>query len=409
MKEVSILKYVVIIPDGMSDHPVAELGNKTPLEEARTPNMDNLASEGIMGIVQNTPERFPPGSDIAILSIFGYDPEVYYTGRAPLEAASRGITIGDGDIAFRCNLVTLEERDGAIIMKDYSSGHISTDEASQLIRDLNGVLGGGEFSFYPGVSYRHLMIWKFGKDCMKTTPPHDITGRDISEHLPQGDGADVIISLMERSRQILKDHSINVARISKGLNPATSIWLWGQGRKPNLSVFEEKFRIKGAVISAVDLIKGIGVCAGLHIIDVPGATGYLDTNYEGKAEYALRWLEKGDFILVHIEAPDEAGHEGSWEKKIKAIEDFDRRFLGLVLEGLKRFDQFSILLLPDHSTPVSVKTHVREPVPFLIFRSHKKEFSGSRKFSEKEAEKSGIFIKKGHELMELFIRGMNLK
>ncbi len=408
-REVKVLKYIVLIPDGMSDYPIAELGNRTPLEAARIHNMNTLASEGILGLVQNIPENFPPGSDIAILSIFGYNPERYYSGRAPLEAASRRIPMSEADVAFRCNLVTLEERNGSIFMKDYSSGHISTEEASRLIEDLNRVLGGDEFSFHPGVSYRHLMIWRSGEDSMRTTPPHDITSCDIKNYLPDGKGADVVISLMERSMQILKEHSINKDRIKKGLNPATCIWLWGQGRRPNLSLFGERFGVNGAVISAVDLIKGIGVCAGLHVIDVPGATGYLDTNYEGKAEYALKWLEKGDFILMHIEAPDEAGHEGSWEKKIKAIEDFDRRLLGTLLDGLRKFDGFSILLLPDHPTPVSIKTHVREPVPFLIFRSHEKGFSEFRRFSEDNARKSGIFIENGHMLMELFIRGIRLR
>ncbi|MCS7164173.1 MAG: cofactor-independent phosphoglycerate mutase [Thermodesulfovibrio sp.] len=399
------MKYIVVVPDGAADYPVDELGGKTPLQVANTPNMDFLASNGIVGSVKNIPEGFPPGSDVANLSILGYNPKIYYTGRAPLEAVSMGLTLSKNDIAYRCNLVTLRFEKKQIFMEDYSAGHITSEEAKILIDEINKKLGSDSLRFYPGVSYRHIMIWKNGTEDVECTPPHDITGKEITRYLPIGKNANFLKELIFKSMEILREHPLNKKRISEGKKPANSIWLWGQGRTPHLPTYQEKYKINGALISAVDLTKGLGILAGFHIINVPGATGWIDTNYEGKAEYALNALERVDFVYIHIEAPDEAGHQGEYKLKIKAIEDIDKIVLGKILnEAPKRFKEFKILLLPDHPTPIKVKTHTADPVPFVIYDSKKKE-EKKRKFSEEILQNPDIKIEDGFKLMDFFITG----
>ncbi len=400
------MKYIVIVTDGMADRPLKELGGKTPLMVAFKPNIDRLASQGVVGSVRTVPQGMHPGSDIANLTIFGYDPTKYYTGRAPLEAASIGIKLGEKDIAYRCNLVTLQfNRDKTrALMEDYSAGHISTEEARELINTIDSELGNERIRFYPGVSYRHLMVWKDGSLECECTPPHDIIGKDITDYQPVGECAELLRDLMLKSVNILEPHPVNRNRILQNKRPANSIWLWGQGRKPSLPGFKDIYGLRGALISAVDLTKGIGVYAGLKIINVPGATGYIDTNYQGKAEYAIEALEDMDFVYVHIEAPDETSHEGDISKKIKAIEDIDSIFLGTLLRMLGSFDEYRILLLPDHATPISVKTHTDEPVPFLIYDSKKRVQNGIP-FDEEICKRDDILrIEEGYTLMGKFLK-----
>ena len=404
-------KYIVLIGDGMADYPIAELGGKTPLQSARTPTLDRLARQGTLGRVNTIPPGFSPGSDVANLTVFGYDPAVYYTGRAPLEAVAMGVKLAPADVAFRCNLVTLLKEDGDTYMEDFSAGHISTEEAGRIVKDLGKELGNEEFNFYPGVSYRHLLVWRNGEASLrlKTTPPHDITGRNISPHVPEGDGDEEILWLMNRARKILLSHPVNLERTGMGKRPGNAIWLWGQGKAPVLKPMTHRFGIRGSVISAVDLIKGIGYYAGLEIVNVPGATGYLDTNYVGKAEYALKALEDQDLVYVHVEAPDEAAHNGNLKDKIQAIEDFDRKIVAPILEGAEKFGGYRLLILPDHFTPLTIKTHSPEPVPFIVFSSEEKDnpLKAGRSFDEASAEKTGLLIEKGHELLEKFIKGFS--
>ncbi len=398
------MKYIVVVPDGAADYPLEELGGKTPLQIAHTPNMDFLASHGIAGSVKNIPHGFQPGSDVANLSILGYDPRVYYTGRAPLEAVSMGLVLSKNDVAYRCNLVTLKFSDKKqIFMEDYSAGHITSEEAKILIEEIDKKLGSDTLKFYPGISYRHIMLWKGGTEDVECTPPHDITGKDISRYLPIGRNANFLKELIFKSMEILKEHPVNRKRASEGKKPANSIWLWGQGKTPNLPTYQEKYRLTGALISAVDLAKGIGILAGLHVINVPGATGWIDTNYAGKAEYGLNALERVDFVYLHIEAPDEAGHQGDYKLKIKAIENIDSIVVGKILdEASKRFKEFKILILPDHPTPVKVRTHTTEPVPFVIYDSRNAE-KKDRKFSEEILAAPDIKIEDGYKLMDLFL------
>jgi 2,3-bisphosphoglycerate-independent phosphoglycerate mutase len=404
-------KYIVLIGDGMADYPVAELGGKTPLQTARTPNLDRLARQGTLGRVNTIPPGFSPGSDVANLTVFGYDPAVYYTGRAPLEAVAMGVKLAPADVAFRCNLVTLLKEDGDTYMEDFSAGHISTEEAGRIVKDLAKELGNEEFNFYPGVSYRHLLVWRNGETSLrlKTTPPHDITGGNISPHVPEGDGDEEILWLMNRAQKILPSHPVNLERTRMGKKPGNAIWLWGQGKAPVLKPITHRFGIRGSVISAVDLIKGIGYYAGLEIVNVPGATGYLDTNYAGKAEYALKALQDQDLVYVHVEAPDEAAHNGNLKDKIQAIEDFDRKIVAPILEGAEKLGGYRLLILPDHFTPLTIKTHSPEPVPFIVFSSEEKKnpIKAGRSFDEESAEKAGLLIEKGHELMEKFIKGFS--
>ncbi len=404
-------KYMILIGDGMADYPMEELQGKTPLQAAKIPQMDKLARQGILGMVRTVPPGFSPGSDVANLSIFGYDPQLYFTPRAPLEAAAMGVKLNPSDVAFRCNLITLTLSGQQALMEDFSAGHISTGEAREVIADLGKSLGNAVFHFYPGVSYRHLLVWRGGEKSasLRTTPPHDITGREVSPYLPAGEGEEEILGLMRAAEKILRDHPVNRARRKAGKNPASAIWLWGQGKAPGLLPLTKRFGLTGSVISAVDLMKGIGFYAGLEIIDVPGATGYLDTNYAGKAEYALREISRKDFAYVHVEAPDEASHNGNLKDKIQAIEDFDRQIVAPILRGLENFDDFRILVLPDHPTPISLKTHSSDPVPFVLLTSGDlgKKSQEGRAFDEMAAQRTGLFIEKGHELMEKFIRGFS--
>lgn len=401
------MKYVVLIGDGMADHPLSELGGKTPLQAAFTPNMDKLAKEGRRGVVNTIPEGFSPGSDVANLSIMGYDPAQYYTGRAPLEAASMGVELDDRDVAYRCNLVTLKynrEKTRAF-MEDYSAGHISSDDAKSLVEALGREMDVKDVVFHPGVSYRHLMVWKGGKAGAECTPPHDIIGKEITDYLPLGPGSEFLRDLMRNSVDVLSPHRINKQRQAGGVNPANSIWLWGQGGKPSLPSFKEKFGVNGALVSAVDLTRGIGICIGMEILRVPGITGYLDTNYAGKAEYSLEALEKVDFVYIHVEAPDEAGHSGNYRDKIKAIEDFDALVVGSVMRGMKGFEEYRVLLMPDHATPIEVRTHTAEPVPFVIFDSRSVRDNRDAAFSEEILDlEDALRITRGHDLMDYFIK-----
>jgi 2,3-bisphosphoglycerate-independent phosphoglycerate mutase len=408
------MKYIILLGDGMADRPHADLGGKTCLQAARTPNMDLLASRGQVGMVRTVPEGFPPGSDVANLTVMGYDPRKYYTGRSPLEAASIGVELGPDDVAFRCNLVTLRLTGGKsavsgkgrrAIMEDFSAGHITTQEARILIEEIDSKLGSEHLRFYPGVSYRHLMVWKGGKDKIECTPPHDIQDKDILDYLPRGEGDDVINALIEASTELLLAHPVNKARQENGKRMANSIWLWGQGRRPSMPTFKEKFGIEGSMISAVDLTKGIGIYAGFEVINVPGATGWLDTNYVGKAEHALFSLKTKDIVYVHVEAPDEAGHTGDLKNKLKAIEDFDEFVVGNIMHGMKQFDEYRILVLPDHPTPIELRTHSNDPVPFIIYDNTKERQGGPVSYDEQIASrKDALFVQEGHLLMELFLK-----
>ena len=402
------MKYVIIVGDGMADYSVESLGGKTPLMVARTPHMDWMAKQGEIGLVRTIPDGFNPGSEIANLSIFGYNPISYYTGRGPLEAASLGVKLAADDIAFRCNLVTLKFQGNKIVMEDFSAGHITNEEAKKVILDLNKEMATNEIRFYAGVSYRHLMVLKNGAakfsnmEKLEITPPHDIIGKEISPFLPQMN--EPVLTLMMKSQRLLKNHPINHTREAKGLPPANSIWLWGQGRSPRMITLKERFGMEGYVISAVHLIKGIGILAGLEVLEVPGITGYFDTNYDGKARYALRGLREKDFVYVHVEAPDEAGHMGDLRLKIEAIEAFDEKIVGRILRGMKEFKQYKVLVLPDHPTPLSVRTHTADPVPYVIYSNEDGATSAHRKrFDEVSAGQSGISIEKGFELIERFL------
>lgn len=393
------MKYAVLVGDGMADYPLKELGGRTPLEVAESPNMNEITKQGQLGLAKMIPPGFAPASDVAILSILGYNPRHYYTGRAPLEAAKLGIVLGPEEVAFRCNLITADK--GCIV--DYSGGHISDREAKELIRFLDQKLGTESIKFYPGVSYRHICVIKNASFIqLNCTPPHDVIGQPIDKNLPRGKGAQQLINLMEHSYQLLRSHDINKARIDSGQNPANMIWLWGQGPAPRMPPFRERFGIGGGVISAVDLVKGIAKLIGLEPIEVPGATGYYDTNYEAKADYALRCLEKEDFVFVHVEAPDEASHNADLDQKIKAIENFDRLIVGPIKKRLCEQPAFRIMVLPDHLTPIQLRTHTAEPVPFAWcgqgIRRDKTEV-----FSERDAARSNFQLSDGYRLMERFI------
>jgi 2,3-bisphosphoglycerate-independent phosphoglycerate mutase len=388
----------------MADYPLKELNGQTPLEVARKPHMDFIARCGMLGRVKSIPDKIAPGSDVANISILGYDPQRFYTGRGPLEAANLGVDLGEEDVAFRCNLITIS--DNKLI--DYSAGHIGSEEAKTLIKFIDQRLGSERFKFYPGVSYRNVMVARSGSrdnlDNLKCKPPHDIIGQEINENLPRGEGAEIIISLIRQSQGILENHEINLVRIDLKENPANAIWLWGEGKKPTMPSFYDKYSVRGSVISAVDLIKGLGRILGLEVINVPGATGYYDTDYQGKAEAALRSLKDKDFVFVHVEAPDEAGHNGDIREKILAIERFDQFIVGAVLEEFRRHKNFRILVLPDHATPISLRTHSSDVVLFGIYGRDIAEgnFSG---YNEKEALKSSLYFEKGYELMDYFMKG----
>ena len=397
------MKYIVIVPDGMADHPIEKLGGKTPLEVAHTTNMDYLAQHGMMGLVQIIPDKMPPGSDIGNMAILGYDPKVCHTGRAPIEAASQNIILAENEIAFRCNLVTITGG----TMTDYSAGHITTKEAIPLIESLNKEFNSAEIRFYPGKSYRHLLVLKVRDPKtylkIKTTPPHDILGKKIKAYLPSGPESEMVLKLMEKSKEIFKSHPINQVRSDLREPPVDMIWLWGQGTRPQLPSFESKFGLKGSIISAVDLVQGLGKLAQLEVIDVPGATGYYDTNYLGKAQYALNSLQKNDFVYVHIEAPDEAGHNGDLKAKIAAIEQIDKDIVGTILNYFNEHDDVRILVLPDHPTPIELRTHTHEPVPFVMFGKDIPH-DGAEALSETQATAKGVKFASGEAMMEFFMK-----
>lgn len=401
------MKYVVVLYDGMADYPVPALGGKTPMMVAKKPNFDRMAKHGTVGLVRTVAPGLTPGSDVANLSVMGYDPCLYYTGRSPLEAVSMGIDLSDTDVALRCNLVTLsdEEDYSEKTMVDYCAGDISSEEAAEIIKTVEEKLGNDIFAFYSGVSYRHCLVWHGGKtEIGKLTPPHDISGRKIGEYLNKNPDAAGLLELMEKSCEILKDHPVNLKRISEGKRPANAIWLWGQGSRPSLPLFEKLYGVKGSVISAVDLLKGIGICAGMNTPDVEGATGYIDTNFEGKAQKAVEELENGsDFVYIHIEAPDECGHRNEPENKVKAIELIDSRVLPIVLEALEKYDDYKVMILPDHPTPIVTGTHASDPVPFMIYHKKDEKDSGVDSINEETASKTGIFIEEGPSLMGRFL------
>lgn len=395
------MKYIVLLGDGMSDEKMEKLGGRTPLQAAKTPNMDYMAKCGKIGLAKTVPKGLPPGSDVANLSVFGYDPHICYTGRSPLEAASMGVELAHDDVAFRINLVNLAPRGTTLLMRDYSAGHISTEEGTELVLALQQELGNDEFQFYPGISYRHLLVWKGGNDRITATPPHDITGQSILDYLPSGAGADKLINLMNSSQLVFHNHPQYKKRLEAGKVPANSAWFWGQGKAPRMETYGQKFGLSGAVISAVDLVRGIGVYAGLEVIKVEGATGYIDTNYRGKAEAALAALENSDYVYLHVEAPDEASHSGNLEHKMKAIEDFDSEVVGVVMEGVKKFGDYRILCTPDHPTPVVKMTHTSDPVPFIIYGGETIENEGIAGYDEESAKSSGLFVEEGFRLMDM--------
>lgn len=393
------MKYIVLVPDGAADYPLAALGDKTPLQAAHTPHMDRLAREGAGGLVQMIPPERPPGSDIGNLEIFGYDSRIHYTGRSPLEAASMGVDLGPDGIAFRLNTI---HRDGDTLV-DYSAGHISTEESRELVEAIAAELGRADLRFYPGVGYRHLLVYDNGPEELVSYPPHDIMGQSIKAHLPGGKGQELVRDLMARAEPILAAAEVNKKRAANGEMTANAIWLWGSGRALKLDSLESKYGFKGGVISAVDLVRGIGKSAGLRVIDVPGITGYLDTNYEGKAQYALRALERDNFVYVHVEAPDEAGHNGDPAAKTQAIEDFDARVVGPMLAGLGNLGPCRILMTPDHRTPIALRTHSREPVPFVLW-GEGIEADAMQTYSEVGGEEGSMQVAHGHWLME-YLRG----
>lgn len=395
------MKYIVIIPDGASDYPIESLGGKTPLEVADTPFMDSLARKGLLGRVKTIPKGFAPSSDVANLSLIGYDPDIYYSGRGPLEAANLGIELKEDDLAFRCNLVT--EGEGKLL--DYSSGHISNKEAKVIMKDIDRALGTDKIEFFFGTSYRNIMIVREGRklrlEKLKYFAPHDIINQNIFRYLPKGKSSRVIIDLMDHSKEVLQNHEINKVRIDLGESPANMIWLWGCGTRPNMPSFKEQFGLKGAVISAVDLIKGIGRIIGLKVIEVEGANGYYDTNYLGKAKAALKALDRCDFVFVHIEAPDEASHNQDLRMKLACIERIDKMVVGEIVNKIKSQD-FKILITPDHPTPLSKRTHTDEPVPFLISGTDV-ENGGFSSYSETEAQNSSLYFNKGVDLLRYFL------
>ena len=398
------MKYVIVLTDGCADLPIDSLGGLTPLEKSNTPNMDYFASNGSIFLVKTVPDSLKPGSDVANLSVMGYNPLDCYTGRSPLEAASIGVKIADNQTTFRANLVTLsnEENYEDKTMLDYSSGEITTEESRALMAEIEKELGGGDIHFYGGISYRHLFVWDDAPESFTLTPPHDISDRKIKDYLPSDER---ILDLMKKSEKILKNHPINQKRIAEGKNPATSMWIWGEGTKPALNNFYETYGKKGAVVSAVDLIKGIAILAGMNSIDVDGATGNLHTNFEGKAKASADALLKdgADLVYVHLEAPDECGHQGDAEGKTRSLEIIDEKIIGYIKEKLDEAgEDYAFLVMPDHPTPIATKTHSREPVPCVMYKKGDRANTGHR-FIEKDAEKYGEKIADGYTIMKRFL------
>ncbi|MCR5482255.1 MAG: cofactor-independent phosphoglycerate mutase [Clostridia bacterium] len=403
------MKYFILVPDGAGDEPIEALGGKTPLEAADISFIDSLAARGEVGSVQTIPEGVAPGSDAANLSVMGYDPSVYLTGRSPLEAASIGIDMSDTDVAFRTNIITVEGSGDYedLIIKDHSSGDITTAEADELIKAVNAAFENEKIKFYTGVSYRHCLIVHNGSTEYTLTPPHDVLGRRVGDYLPKGEGSEFITEMMKKSYEILNHHPINEDRRKRGLNPANTLWIWGQGKKPSLSSFFEKYHITGTAISAVDLIKGIAICAGLDSVDVEGATGTLHTNFEGKAKAAIEEFRKGkDFVYMHLEGPDECSHQGDMPGKIKCMEDIDKKVCKPVVEYLRKSgEDFRVLVVPDHKTPLSIRTHSSVPVPYVIYDSRKEtEPDAGKSFGETSGSKGGRFGS-GYEMADYFFRG----
>lgn len=402
------MKYLVVLCDGMADYPVEALGGKTPLEAANTPNMDKFAKDGYVGLVKTVSDDMKPGSDVANLSVLGYDPHKYYTGRSPLEAGSIGIDMKNTDVSLRCNLVTLTDEaayeDKTIV--DYCAGDISTEDAKVLVDYLAQNLDNEEFKLYSGVSYRHCLIWNNGTLEVGTlTPPHDITGKPIKEYIPAHPNATKLYELMKKSYDLLKDHPLNKERVAKGLRPANSMWLWGEGVKAQLDPFKEKYGLKASMISAVDLLKGIGKFSDMNVVNVEGATGYIDTNFAGKAKAAIEEFKNGqDFVYIHVEAPDECGHRNETENKKKSIEIIDEVILGPVTDELRKMGDFKVLVTPDHATPLALMTHTNDPIPFIIYDSTKK-IDGPSTFNENTAKETGNFIEIGYTIMNKFING----
>ena len=376
------MKYVVVLCDGMADYPVPALGGKTPMMVAKKPHIDALAAKAEVGLVRTVAPGLKPGSDVANMSVLGFDPHRFYTGRSPLEAASIGIDMKDSDVSLRTNLVTLSDKGEPFadkVIEDYCADDISTEEARQLIEAVQAAFGGGKYDFYTGVSYRHCLIWHGGTtELGNMTPPHDITGKVIGPHLSTAETARPLLEMMEKSFDLLKDHPVNKARVAADRRPANCIWLWGEGKRPALRPFEALYGIKGGMVSAVDLLKGIANCAGMEVAEVPGATGYIDTDFEGKAKAALDLLTRNDLVYVHFEAPDECGHRNEPENKVKAIEMIDSRVLPILEKGLEQYEDYKILLLPDHPTPIVTRTHASDPVPYLLYHGGRHHQGGDR-------------------------------
>ena len=402
------MKYAVVLYDGMADYPVPALDGKTPMQVAKKPLFDSLGRKGRVGMVRTVADGLKPGSDVANLSVLGYDPAVCYTGRSPLEAVSIGVKMKDTDVSLRCNLVTLSDEDdySAKTMVDYSAGDISTAEAAEIIKSVQEHFGNDEFAFYSGVSYRHCLIVDNGTtDLGNMTPPHDISGRVIGEYLSTSPNAAKLIAMMKESYDFLKNHPVNLKRISEGKRPANSIWLWGEGGKPALESFEKLRGLKGSIISAVDLLKGIGICAGMNTPEVEGATGYIDTNFEGKAKAAVEeWKNGADFVYLHFEAPDECGHRNEPENKVRSIELIDEKVLPVLLGYLDSCgEDYKMMILPDHPTPIVTMTHARDPVPFMIYHKGKELDSGVDSVNETTASLTGDFVEYGPGLMSRFL------
>lgn len=398
------MKYAVILGDGMADWKIPALGDKTCLEAAKTPTLDALAPEAEVGLCKTVPDGMKPGSDVANMSVLGFNPKDYYTGRSPLEAVSMGIELSDTDVTLRCNLVTLSDEDNYEdkTMADYSAGEISTQEAAELINHLKKYFDDERMTLHPGISYRHCLVVRNGVTGHSLTPPHDISDKKIAAYLPEGELGAKYLEMMKKSYELLKNHPVNLARIAAGKRPANSIWLWGEGTKPGLSPFEKLHDLKGGIISAVDLVKGIGILAGMKVIEVEGATGNYDTNFRGKAEAAAKALTDGlDFVYIHMEAPDECGHHGDAEHKIYSIEQIDGVVIPTIISALEKAGgHYAILVCPDHPTPCACKTHISDPVPYLIYTDTKNLSNGARRYTEDEAASTGTFVAEGHKLID---------